>query len=204
MGTVLPIQPTQEEQPKCECGQPAIGQCTHCKKYFCRTDVSNVDFSSCNKCCESVDIIVNKVSKNEEDYDEFREETVLKTFEAKRIILDGQHWIRNSTIIGDVDDKILGETLEFYGTMVRLLEQELLNRKIKRDKAKIAAHPITYKSRGRVTSISTETKTTVRRKKDPMDALMALANSGQINPQKLMEMLQELVAKKNLGVDEKK
>jgi hypothetical protein len=186
--------------------------CRHpkCNKYHCVEHTSNVDIDKCSDCSEPIIVEVKKLSKTtvQEEYDEIRDEilTETETHTAKSIHFSGQHWLSNSIIIGSMSDLKLKESIEYHKAMVRMMEDELINRKIQKSKAHLAAHPFAVKrlsnriiKDGVVTSVneSSTKKTRVARKpKDAADKVLAAMQSGGIDIAKLMELLQKKVSGK--------
>lgn len=184
--------------------------CRHpsCNKYHCAEHTSNVDMDKCSRCSEDVTVEVSKLSKTtvKEEYDEVRDEVLTETesHTAKSIHFTGKHWLSNSVIIGSMTDQKLKSSIEYHKAMVRLMEEELIHRKINKSKAHLASHPFAAKRLGNrivkdgvITSVS-ETKTRVTRRKssDPADKILSAMQSGGIDITKLIEMLQKKVSGK--------
>jgi hypothetical protein len=203
------------EQPhfKCEfvkpdgtnCGAEALHICSTCKKPKCGEHTSNVDFGQCQVCCEDVGIDVQIVAKHDTDFDIINDVAIEKTYKAKHIQYTGQHWLTNQTAIYEMSDGKLKGAIEYYKTIVKLIEEEQVRRKITKSKQILAANPLgrrIKKAIDGISSVTVEKKVTTRRQKvmDPMEALMAAAAAGKIDLKKLAEMLQQKVAATNLGV----
>lgn len=185
------------------CGHEAFSKCTTCGSPKCGEHISNVDPSQCTSCCKDVEISVKIVSKHDTDFDFETDETVTRSYQARSIHLGGEHWLNNQAMIALMPDAKLKTGIEYYKQQVKMMEEELLHRKIHKSKAILAANPLARR-RPSVTSVITEKRTTTRTKgtkkvKSADDLMTMLAGSG-IDAKKLLEMLQTKVAAKNLGI----
>lgn len=188
------------------CALEAQHLCATCHKPKCGEHTSNVDFAQCQVCCPDVGIDISIVSKNETDFDIVNDVVFEKTYKAKHIQYTGEHWLTNQTAIHEMSDGKLHSAIEYYKTIVKLIEEEQVRRKIDKSKRILAANPLARRAKKVVvdglSSVTIEKKVTTRRQKvtDPMEALMAAAAAGKIDLKKLAEMLQQKVAATNLGV----
>lgn len=179
------------------CSNESVRKCSKCNNDICASEISNMDLTQCINCSPSVEINVNKETKNETDYDEWTDEIKLHSYEAKHVQVTGSKWLTATVAISQLSDSQLKNFIEFHKVLVSQLELELTTRKIKRTKAQLAAHPFGTVKRRIVSTETTKTKT-VRTKKiiDPMEQLMALADAGKISLDQLQNLLQQRLGKK--------
>jgi len=174
----------------------------NCQKNHCVEHTSNVDLDKCSDCSEPVTVEVKKLSKTTTDYDEIRDEILSETHTAKAISFTGEHWLSNSVIISSLTDSQLKQSIEYNKAMVRMMEDELIHRRIQKSKQHLASTPFVgrkFEKRGVVSSVeTTKTKRVVRKRSTASteDKIMAALGGGNIDPQKLLDMLSKKLAEK--------
>lgn len=190
MGEIVNIGPqplaseqTPEPKPACHlCPAQSHNVCDSCGKPYCSDHTSNVDLSKCQTCCESVEIVVTRQTKQTEDYDEWKDEMVTTKSSFKNIHFTGAHWIKNALIIEQLPDVKLQEAIEYHKGMISQMEFELTSRRIHRNKLNFGfpTSPKRTRKGERIVEVTEKKTKTIRTKavkapktEDMVDKLLA-------------------------------
>lgn len=171
-------------------------RCKGCGNPLTPENISKTDFSFCNNCLHDVSVTITKVTKTEivEDYDLEQDKPVpieTREFKARQIKIEGPDWVFHSKIISQMTEDELRIGIQFRKASVSLMESELVERKIKKEKAqfggvRIGGNVVTSKTSKEVKT----TKTTRSVKKDPVQQLLELLSKSGLSDEQIQFVLE--------------
>jgi hypothetical protein len=148
------------------CNEEITINCLKCKRPFCINHASRFSPNFCQDCFKALSLIVDKFERRVEDYDAVTDSVITRKETCKRLRLDGPDWVFYTAWIHKLTDEELQVVFEFHYFVVKLIETENEQRKIK-NRTKLQGMPLPM-------GVSTTTETRTKRVAKPKDPLTEL------------------------------
>jgi hypothetical protein len=127
-----------------DCISEDVKKCCKCDKFFCVIHASNFSPNFCQDCFKNLSVIISKFEKRVEDYDVSTDTVTTHKSSCRQISIDGPSWVFYTAWIKQFTEEQLKEIFEFHYFMVKMIESENENRRV-RAAQKIREMPLPFR-----------------------------------------------------------
>ena len=108
---------------------------------------SAIDIRFCKNCEKPIEITITEESLARQDYDLTQDKELTYKFKIKKIHFSGGQWKYICKYIHEKDNVELAKLIEYYKAIASLMEDEILTRKLAKQKAEIIYNNTTKSAR---------------------------------------------------------